>query len=120
MGLRERVANLVVAAIHAVGSGEALAARIGVTPQAVTNWKNGHSIPNAHHLIRLQDLVKRAACVLIALAGLAQAPDSGATGQRSAPTVDNGINFTVLHIVRRLAHQVQAWLRRALLAAIPA
>lgn len=117
---RARVLALLEAALHQVGGRKNLAHYLAVTPNAITEWKHGRAAPNALHLIRLQDLVKKAACVLIALAGLIQAPDSGATGTPSAAGTgartapDTLINYT-LHIVQQLARQLRAAWRRLLL-----
>lgn len=114
MTLEGRIQALVKEAIRVCGSGQALAQRLGVDPTAVTHWKAGRTAPDARRLIKLQDLVKRAACVLIALAGLAQAPESGATGPLWAAGYATGQSdkppaLYVLRIVQRLA----LWLSKA-------
>jgi len=83
---KARLMGLVELAVQHIGGRERLAHFLGVTPNAITEWRKGRSAPNAEHLMRMQDLVKRAACVLIALAGLTQAPHSGATAGAFQPT----------------------------------
>jgi hypothetical protein len=118
MTLKERISRLVTEAIRVTGTGHALAERLGVTPQAVTNWKNRHDAPSAQHLIRMQDLVKRAACVIVALGLSAQAPDSGATGYGSAPPAWQGSSLgpacqlrIMLNRLRRLGSRFWRLLR---------
>lgn len=118
MTLKQRVVAIVLEAIRNLGTGQRLADYLGVTPQAVTNWKSGRDAPTAAHLIRMQDLVKKAACVLIALAGLAQAPESGATGMRSGHGTDVEINrsdfttCTLCNVPRWLIETSRALCRR--------
>jgi transcriptional regulator with XRE-family HTH domain len=121
---RQRIQAIVAAAVKQLGSGQALAARLGVTPEAVTNWKNGHNEPNAHHLVQLQDLVKRAACVLIALGGFTQALTSGDAEASVSPSTQAGAEARTPHDdllhqpdtlrIVQLCRRLKGWLRRAL------
>lgn len=101
MTLKQRVIAIVLEAIRNLGTGHRLADYLGVTPQAVTNWKSGRDAPTARHLIRMQDLVKKAACVLFAIAATTQTTDSGATGQNWEHGTDSRA-LNTLHIVQRL------------------
>jgi transcriptional regulator with XRE-family HTH domain len=80
----KRVQVLVENAVEYAGGRSKLARLLGVTPNAITEWRKGRSFPNAYHLIRIQDLLKRVACVIFALIASAQAPENGVIGQRSA------------------------------------
>lgn len=86
MTYKQRRIALIRDAIRRFSSQRAAAQYIGVSPSAITEWLHGRNDPSADHLMKLQDLVKKAACVLIALAGFAQAPDSGATSTPSEPS----------------------------------
>lgn len=77
----KRVQVLVENAVEYAGGRSKLARLLGVTPNAITEWRKGRSFPNAYHLIRIQDLLKRVACVIFALIASAQAPEIGAIGQ---------------------------------------
>jgi len=100
MDPKKRLIALVKEAVRQIGSGQRLADYLGVTPAAVTNWKSGRDAPKAHYLIRMQDLVKKAACVLIALGTLMGPEPVGATGVASARGQDIETNYS-LHIVRQ-------------------
>lgn len=61
MNVQERIAKLVLEAVEKKGGRMPLAAWLGVTPAALTEWVKGRSSPNARHLIQMQDLVRKAA-----------------------------------------------------------
>lgn len=103
---KTRIIALVESAIQHSGGRSKLARWLGVTGNAVTEWRKGRNAPDATHLIRLQDLVKRAACVLIALALTQQPQEAGATSTPSAASGENSID--ALHIVQRFTR----WLSR--------
>jgi len=81
-----------------------IAQRLGVTPNAVTNWKHGHSLPSAVQLLRLIQYVKPLACVLVAL-GLAVPSHEVAAFDNALSHAQSG---RLIHIVStwRLACQV--------------
>jgi transcriptional regulator with XRE-family HTH domain len=80
---QQRIVQLVKDAAAKAGSQRKLARLLKTTPGAVNHWTSGRALPEATNLLKMQDIVKRAACVLIALAGFTQAPESGATGELS-------------------------------------
>jgi len=56
---KQRLMSLVEQAVTHCQGREQLAAILGVTPNAVTEWRKDRSAPTAVHLMRIQDLLKR-------------------------------------------------------------
>ncbi len=55
-----RIQRFVELAIRSCGSAAALAREVGVKPPTVSQWRSGHKRPDAVHLLRIQDLARRA------------------------------------------------------------
>lgn len=67
MSVHQRLTRLIEDASALLGSQAALARYLGVTRAAITEYKTGRSMVPGDKVLRLQDLLKRAACVVIAL-----------------------------------------------------
>lgn len=128
MNYEGRQQQIAVDAATKLGSKAALGRFMGVTRQQAHDWTTGKCRLTGEQLLRLQDLLKKAACVLIALAGLAQPTESGATGPLSAAGCGTGqrdnesglYNLRIVHqIARRIGQQTQALLGRALRYSFP-
>lgn len=91
-----------------LGSQGALGRYLGMKKQQISRLMHGRGDLTGEQLERLLKLLKRLGCVLIALGGLTQAPDGGATSMPSARTTPPSLaagqrdNFTTytLCIVR--------------------
>jgi len=69
MNEEKRLTKLAEDAAHAKGSQAELARYLRVTRAAVNDWIHGRTKPDGLNVVKMQDLLKRAACVLLA-AGL--------------------------------------------------
>jgi hypothetical protein len=76
---------------------------LGIKRQRMSRLLGGEGSLTDKQLIRLLKFLKRLGCVLVALAGLTQAPDSGATGgtsrhgEHTTTMLDRGINSLSTH-----------------------
>jgi hypothetical protein len=91
---KERLIRLVDDSARALGTQRALARYLEASEQQVCNWRKGRSMPNPIDVVKMQDLLKRAACVLLTALALDYAPRTEA-----APT---GEKLNSLHIVQHL------------------
>jgi len=95
----ERITQLIQQGLDKKGGRRQLAEYLGVTPNAITEWMKSRARPNAHHLIRLQDLVKKAACVLLVIGGTASAPQD-ASAQFDSTRIPAPTYYTFYSIQR--------------------
>jgi transcriptional regulator with XRE-family HTH domain len=56
---KDRIKAGVETAIAAQGGREPLARYLGVTPNAITEWRKGRATPNAEHMLKMMDLLRR-------------------------------------------------------------
>jgi len=108
---KQRLIGLVAAAVQKLGSNAAVARYVGKSPQLITEYLKGRTTPPGDVVVRLQDLVKRVACVLFVIVPLTISLDAGATGMRSIQQ-DSRPNY-ILHIVQQLAAYLYALLTAA-------
>lgn len=103
---QKRMAKLVLDAAAKLGSQQAVADYLGVTRSTVTEYVKGRADMPGAKLIRLQDLLKRAACVLLTWATLAS-PDPAQAALNLAPLVRSiSPNALTEYTLRR----IRAWL----------
>ena len=67
MNERKRITAALDEGARKLGSQAALGRYLGVTPSTVTEYFKERAIPSGLVLMKLQDLIKRAACVLLAI-----------------------------------------------------
>jgi hypothetical protein len=98
---QQRLTTLIEEAAKTCGSQAALARRLGVRPSAVTEWLKGRAGPNWSHLVQMQDIAKRAACVLLTWAALTL-PDPAQAALNVTPVAHSSFAKCLagIHIVR--------------------
>jgi transcriptional regulator with XRE-family HTH domain len=116
MDYTRRQRRLIEDAINKTGSQSELARLMGVPRQTVYSWRTGGQTLTGPQVVRLQDLLKRVAAVLLAVALSSPTPEAGATGQNSVRGPDTKNNFHSTHCAsfRRWARAVRLLLAAAL------
>lgn len=76
----EREKQMVREGVEVKGSQAELGRYLGMTRQQVHDLLSGKCRLTGEQLLKLADLLKKVACVLLAVAATAQAPESGAIG----------------------------------------
>lgn len=64
----ERIRRVIQRAIDKCGSAAELARRLQVKAPTVSQWRNSGKKPDAHHLVKIQDIAGKMATVLLACA----------------------------------------------------
>lgn len=110
MTSKERLVRLVQQAAQRLGSNVAVARYVGKSPQLITEYVKGRTTPPGDVVIRLQDLLKKAACVLVAALGYTATDPAQAAFDRTQNCATSQGTFCAMslkgiHIVQHTAQQ---------------
>ncbi len=101
MDEKKRLAKLALDAADYLGSNAELSRYLGVSRALITEYIKGRSIPNGDKVVKLQDLLKRAACVLAAAGAATLLPYHQADAHTAFNKTPIGIHIVHLSISRK-------------------